>query len=302
MWGEKSAENRKKSAHASGTCSIIRSHVRLLNPFLKAKRRAELAETCSARASSTRKQSEQKISLYEMPPEIYDEYMSTQMEERNFEEVFRRVRKAAGEKTRILDLCCGTGIFLRKWLSRLENVSYVGVDINRPFLEFAIKNSKGMKNCRFVKGDAVEVRLNEEFDRVLATSAYHHIPDEKKVDFLRNVARHLKRSGVGVIYEKLVAPFNDAVSRVISGTSFYFERILNVMREQELSEMQLFALFNELYLTSVRKEEYKVTFERLMNELQEAGLVVLDEVKLWPADDRFQNPKVGDFAVTFRKR
>ena len=244
----------------------------------------------------------ERISLYEMTPEIYDEYMSSGIEDRNFQAVFQKIQGAVEPESniRVLDLCCGTAIFWRNWLGKLCNVSYVGVDVNKSFLEFAAKHCNS-ERCSFVESDAVEVDLREDFDVVLATSSYHHIVDEKKISFLKNLKRHLKKDGTGIIYEKLVAPFSDGVGSVRSGSSFYVERIVDMLKSEKLSELQLFALFNELYLTSVRREEYKVSFEKLAGDLKDAGFKVDSEEKLWPLDNRFANSQVGDFVLTFKR-
>ena len=78
-------------------------------------------------------------------------------------------------------------------------------------------------------------------------------------------------------------------------------RIFDMMQEEELSDPQLFALYNEMYLTSVRIEEYKVPFSRFKEDLEATGLKIEEVKKLWPLDDRFDNPYVGDFVVTIRQ-
>ena len=92
------------------TCKRLRLHARILNPFARAKRRAEaaleLAQVFLVRAGLAKPK--QKTNIYEMNPRIYDDYMSTRMEERNYGEVFRRVKELAEGKRelRVLDLCC----------------------------------------------------------------------------------------------------------------------------------------------------------------------------------------------------
>ena len=241
--------------------------------------------------------------VYEMSPSVYDEYINTGFEKRNFDEVFRRIKQAANPKglTSILDLCCGTGIFPRRWLSQLKNIVCVGVDTNQAFLDFAHEQLDGKFNCTFVRGDAVSKIIDKKFDIVIGTSAYHHIPDEQKGAFLGNIKRHLKKDGVGIIYEKFIFPFNSPVEAARSGTNFYEERIYDMMKEEQLSEVQLFALFNEMYLTAVRKEEFKVPYDKFIADLKATGFEVISEVKLWPEDNRFNDPKVGDFVIVFKK-
>ena len=150
------------------------------------------------------------LSLYEMTPTIYDSYIDTKMERRNFDEVFRRVKKYSNNrnKTRILDLCCGTGIFPRKWLSKMAGVEYHGIDTNLHFLSFARKNLP-KPNYRFTFGNVISKKVKGRFDIILATSSYHHIQDSQKRKYLRNAIRHMKKNGVLINYEKMVPAFRN---------------------------------------------------------------------------------------------
>jgi SAM-dependent methyltransferase len=237
-----------------------------------------------------------------MNPVIYDEYINTKIEKINFDTVFEEVQKIAGHKAMIsvLDLCCGTGILPRKYLIELPNIKYVGVDTNKSFLEFA-KSKLTDKNFTFLLHDAATVDVGQKFDLVIATSSYHHIRDEHKLTFLNNIAKHLQNDGHFIIYEKFVAKFDNAVEAVRSGTEFYLERITDMMKHERLNDNQIFALFNELYLTSIRTEEYKVPYEYFTKNLSDTNLKIIDEKKLWPKNKVFNDDKVGDFVIIMQK-
>lgn len=242
------------------------------------------------------------LNLYEMNPQIYDEYINTKIEKVNFDNVFNLINKACSSKPQIeiLDLCCGTGIFPRKWLTKLKSISYLGVDINPQFIAFAKNNLKD-ERFNFVVDNSLSFKTTQKFDVILATSAYHHIEDSKKRDFLKNILVHLKENGVLIVYEKIISPFSDKIEAVDSGTKFYLERIKYMMKTETLSENQLFALFNEQYLTAIRQQEYKVDFDYFKEDLNACGLVIKEQIKLWPKEDVFNNDKVGDFVFLIVK-
>ena len=248
--------------------------------------------------------SESADNIYELDPRIYDEYIDTKLEKKNFDEVFKKVREQFSHKSqlKILDLCCGTGIFPRKWLINLTGISYVGVDINKSFIEFAKNQLKGKNNFKFIVDDATNVDLREQFDIVIATSSYHHIKDEEKRRYLNNINTHLKEEGVLIIYEKLVSKFKEPIGAVDSASKLYAERIKYMLQTEKLTEKQLFALFNELYLSAIRKEEYKVSYEYLKEDLESTGFQITEEVKLWPKEDLFDDPKMGDFVIVAEKK
>lgn len=252
-----------------------------------------------------------------MNPEIYDQYIDTAIERRNFDEVFNQIQKIRVNNpdhpvTSLLDLCCGTAIFRRNYFHHNLTVPYTGVDINENFIEYARKQIRSERsnpnfNPNLVVADAVTIDFKIEFDIVIATSAYHHIVDEKKVSFLQNMARHMKKEGRGIIYEKLIGKPKiigksiDPAEIAESGIEFYKQRILYMMQTETLNENQVFSLYNEMYLTAIRQDEYKVSKERLESDIRDASLEIEDVIKLWPTDNIFNNPDIGDFVFVVRK-
>jgi len=242
------------------------------------------------------------LNLYGMNPQIYDDYISTAIEKINFDKVFTIIEQLYEQKKKlkILDLCCGTGIFPRKWLIKLENITYKGVDINQNFIDFANTNLANNK-FQFIVNDALTYNTNEKFDLIIATSSYHHIIDENKRKYLNNIYLHLQDDGYLLIYEKMVDKFNDRIEAVDCGTKFYLERIKYILKNENISDNQMFALFNELYLTAIRQDEYKVDFDYLLNDLDNCNLKLKEHFKLWPDTNVFNNEMVGDFVFIIQK-
>ena len=135
---------------------------------------------------------------------------------------------------------------------------------------------------------------------VIAASAYHHIPDNRKHLFLSTTYDHLSPEGLCVIYEKFVAPFRTNAEAARSGTTFYAERIFQMLETGQVSETQIFALYNEMYLTSVRRDEYKVSYDVFAADVDSAGFTINRCQKMWPEDKRLGDD-VGDFVVSVEK-
>ncbi|MDD5625990.1 MAG: class I SAM-dependent methyltransferase [Patescibacteria group bacterium] len=242
------------------------------------------------------------LNLYEMDPRIYDDYIDTKIERINFNKVFDLVKKICDKKesVEILDFCCGTGVFPRKWLIKLNNIKYLGVDINSNFIKFAKKKLKDNR-FNFVVDDSVLFKTDKKFDIILATSSYHHIKDNRKRAFLKNIFSHLKKDGILIVYEKIIDTFSNKIEAVDSSTQFYLERIKYMMKTEKLSKNQLFALFNEQYLTAIRHEEYKVNFQYFKDDIEASGMKIKEYIKLWPKKILFHNDKVGDFVFLIVK-
>ncbi len=243
------------------------------------------------------------LNLYEMNPQIYDEYVSTELEKINSYKVFELVKNITDKKDsiEIIDFCCGTGIFPRTLLSKLNNVKYLGLDINKNFINFAQEKLKD-ERFNFVYGNSVNFKIDRKFDIALATSSYHHIEDTEKINFLKNICSCLKEDGVLVIYEKFIESFSNKVEAIDSAEKFYLERIKYMINTEELSENQLFALFNEQYLSAIRHEEYKVDLQRFKNDIENSGLKIKEQHKLWPKENLYHNDEVGDFIFLVVKK
>ncbi len=97
--------------------------------------------------------------------------------------------------TKVLDLSCGTGEFLRKLQGRAK---LTGIDYSEKMLITARK--KLDKNTVLVKGDVHNLPFkNEEFDYVLNTEAFHHYYDQEKA--ILEMYRVTKKKGKIIIVD-----------------------------------------------------------------------------------------------------
>ncbi len=104
--------------------------------------------------------------------------------ENDFREIRARIRRDLdlGRGLRSLDLACGPGAFA----DMFEGDDYVGVDLNRRYIEHARKHRRGA----FIVGDARRVELPDaRFEQALVFGLLHHLPD----DDVRAVLRECKR-------------------------------------------------------------------------------------------------------------
>jgi SAM-dependent methyltransferase len=90
----------------------------------------------------------------------------------------------------VLDIGCGIGQY-----ASLTNGRYVGVDLNRPYVEHA-RRRRGDERHAFRCVDAAElVAEGERFELVLMVDFLHHLPDDAAVTVLET-ARELASGAV----------------------------------------------------------------------------------------------------------
>jgi ubiquinone/menaquinone biosynthesis C-methylase UbiE len=103
-----------------------------------------------------------------------------------------------GQGLRSLDLGCGPGAFA----DLFELDDYVGVDMNRRYIEHARRTRKGT----FVVGDARKLELpDRRFDQVLIFGLLHHLPDEDVRAVLAECRRVLEPGGRVLAIEDIPA-------------------------------------------------------------------------------------------------
>ncbi len=103
------------------------------------------------------------------------------------DEVLRLCRPAS---TRMLEIGCGTGAFLRS-LAGTQGLELVGSEVYLRGLKSAM--SRGAVGVEFIQLDATRIPFESEFDIVAAFDVIEHIEDDEAV--LRGIAKALKSGG-----------------------------------------------------------------------------------------------------------
>lgn len=96
-----------------------------------------------------------------------------------------------------LDICCGTGAAVR-FLRPLCRDRVVGVDLSAPMLDEARRrhaDDPGTAEMVFVKGDALDLPFEAQFDLAVSFGAFGHIVDDDEVRLVASVAKALRPGG-----------------------------------------------------------------------------------------------------------
>ncbi len=96
-----------------------------------------------------------------------------------------------------LDVCCGTGGAMR-FLRPLARERVTGFDLSQGMLDEArrrLADAPGSARLEFVRGDALELPFQGEFDVVASFGAFGHILEEDEPRLVRGIARALRPGG-----------------------------------------------------------------------------------------------------------
>ncbi|MEW5997105.1 MAG: class I SAM-dependent methyltransferase [Candidatus Micrarchaeota archaeon] len=196
----------------------------------------------------------------------------------------------------IVDLCCGTCEIFSRMLPEPKIGRFIGIDIEQSYLDFAKERLAGVEGVRLVLGDAVDCHLGATADVVIASSAYHHIEDERKMRFLRTVIKHMKFDGRVVFAENILPAYADEAGHADAARLFYGKRIEEA-RALGMDEDVIGLLHQVMDFEVGREYEWKVDYARFMGDLGRAGFVVLRQTKVWPTTFQFEDQQAGDYVI-----
>ena len=107
-------------------------------------------------------------------------------------EIYRRVLSAPGRK--VLDIGFGTGTLTAKLYA--QGCQIFGQDFSPRMIELAREKMPGAVLCQgdFSKGLAGELK-RRRYDAIVATYSLHHLNDDKKAEFLKELRALLNPNG-----------------------------------------------------------------------------------------------------------
>ncbi|MGA3150820.1 MAG: class I SAM-dependent methyltransferase [Streptosporangiaceae bacterium] len=207
--------------------------------------------------------------------------------------------------SRVLDLCCGSGMSLLGIVSHPHIDQALGLDIAAPLVEFASLRYRPFGNVFFLQSDAVCPPLQpDSFDLIVASSAYHHIRHHLKRDFLMSCVRLLKHDGILLMAENVLPPYLDDEHAYDSAVRELYGEVLDTaLSSYPDLPPQIRDMIDENVILSLRREyEFKVSREQLLSDAGHVGLVLRSDARAWPSDAELIGRTGGNFLFTFSRR
>ena len=174
------------------------------------------------------------MNVYLKSPDHYESSLSAEYVDQYYRKVKELVSwylKSSG--TTILDLCSGTGV-VAALLTDLRGITYVGIDINRRFVQRAREKTTGCANFQYIASDAVTFTVKDEFDIILMINAYHHVQNHLKSALLKNAYALLSAGGVMIVYETAIPKFSSAQEFPAANREYYLKRIEWVKQQKNV--------------------------------------------------------------------
>ena len=129
----------------------------------------------------------------------YDEHMLNNIESAREFYHFTAECLPRGEKARILDLGCGTGLELGEYLSLNPTASAVGIDL-APGMLAELQRKLGEFDITLILGSYFDLPLGKsEYDAAVSVESLHHFTKAEKIPLYRKLHDALKDGGYFIL-------------------------------------------------------------------------------------------------------
>ena len=197
----------------------------------------------------------------------------------------------------LLDLCSGPGNFVNHLSWIVPELSAICVDTNK---KFVIDGNKAFEKFKFIEGDAVAVSLNKKFLFITASSAYHHIADKQKINFLKNIYKHLFDEGIVIICENFLPGYKNSQSREKAIKKYYSE--LELWYHEGNATREAIEIIGEVRNQELSQEvEHKVSFDIFKKHVAESGFLIDVDIAVWQPSS-FILDNAGSHVIILKKR
>ena len=201
----------------------------------------------------------------------------------------------------ILDVCAASGGCANKVLPMVPCAALCLVDNERVMCEAAKARPWASKLVDVVEADAVKWSTAQRFDLILMNSAYHHIENERKAQFMRNMAEHLKDDGKILVGEHFLPAYDSENSESYrrSVLQFYTARINELVARGDPPHVVDVIRQTGRYCWE-RRYEYQVNMSTFRIHARKAGLQIYNQQRIWPENVNDLPEDSGTFLVELK--
>ncbi len=171
---------------------------------------------------------EEMSSFFESRLSGYDEHMKTEIEGAAEFYEFTAMQLPSTERCAILDLGCGTGLELEKYLARNPSARITGIDLSAGMLS-ALKSKFPGRTMELICGSYFDVPFgNERFDAAVSVESLHHFEPAQKKSLYKKLFDTLKTEGFFILTDY----FAESEAR----EEEYFENLRRLKSEQGITD------------------------------------------------------------------
>lgn len=201
-------------------------------------------------------------------------------------EAFARLAAAIGQRAprplHVLDVCAATGLASHHAAANIRVGSMTLVDLDPGVLpQSRAKHDNRWPELHVVCADAVEFSGDRPYDLIVANSAYHHIADDRKRAFLRCLCRLLSCEGRVLVGDHFLPPHGPGDAELRRALRAFYTPLFAELRRRGSPEDAVDVVVQAFELALRRQVEFKVSWDRFEQDVNEVGLIIEEVVHIW---------------------
>jgi SAM-dependent methyltransferase len=203
-----------------------------------------------------------------------------------------------GRPASILDLCAASGLAAGRVRSRIPVDSIDLVDIDEAALNCAVQRLSACTSvCKHVV-DAASFRPERKYDLVIANSAFHHIEDGRKVEFLKQARLGIAEDGLILLGEHFLPPYN-SFGGFRKAVECFYELLIPELLDQGEDDAAIRVIRRSGLYCWEGQYEYKVSWNVFLWDIARADLKIHEYRVLW-APPTLRKFMAGTVAVALK--
>ena len=193
-----------------------------------------------------------------------------------------------------LDICSGPGNFAN-YVSLLNpEINITCLDSNPEYTQIG---SQIFSSFQFITADILKYKTQTEFDIIGLSSAYHHIIDKQKVNFLKKTGQLLKKNGYIFMCEHFLPEYNSPQEKQ-EAIDTYYQFLINYSIQNHTPESTIQKLHEVKGIEKAGRDEFKNSYSIFCKHLKQSNLRVVQKIPV------LMNPEhktSGSFVLILKK-
>lgn len=163
----------------------------------------------------------------------------------------------------VCEVGSGTGLLTKELLKQQAITKILCVDIDEDYIK---KFKETLPQIKVIHANAIHYSFETKYDMIVMSLVYHHIDDNEKEDFLKQMYDNLIDGGEIIIGDTFILPYGDEKKKKDNLILFHYKRIVESKSEIE-ENIERQALKDGLK----REGEWKTSVYVLKKQLSTVG-------------------------------
>lgn len=228
-------------------------------------------------------------------PEVYEQEYNFWPWGNVLNEATKIVVRHARQSSCILDYMCGTGFLLDKILSIRNDLSVLGCDIHKPYVNYARVT---YPTTKIACADARFYKCKQSIcpDFIICTGGLHHLNRGDQPCFIEKVSDELRQGDFFLLGEEVIRDYRSETERKSAVWEMFSELMRFLARKKPPTEVIQAA--TDMFVNDwCERGEYKTTHKSLEQMLRPSFEIIFAK-QIWPQ----KNCAFGDWLFLCQRR